>query len=518
MGIFDERDTRIARGVSRISGSNPFLPERIDAERETLGEEYVPIETQWHARGGSYLEIPNVALLSRLSTETAERVRQRLVDGESASPDELRLYEDAFLFALYHEFVVRIDETIRHSIGPDCTSASRKAKPITYYDEFVERLAHYTRLTPTLALEVEAPHHLFALFFHLRRAFYQIFVDLVGTSLAMANLRAAIWQSIFTHDLRRYRRALYDRMGDVTTLITGPSGTGKELVARAIGRSRYVSFDPKKGCFAADFAQNFYPLNLSALSSTLIESELFGHRRGSFTGALDDHAGWFQVCGPWGSVFLDEVGDLDVAIQVKLLRVLQTRTFQRLGDTGDLRFEGKIVAATNRNLASAIEEGQFREDFYYRLCADRIETPTLAAQLAANPDELRNLVSFIAGRLLGDPDTLVDEVVEWVETNVGFDYGWPGNFRELEQCVRNIMVRGEYRPEHSPRGDAGNRLGHELSAGTLTAEEVLRRYCTLVYAKNGSYEGTARVLGIDRRTVKAKIDPDFLAELQAGTN
>ena len=158
--------------------------------------------------------------------------------------------------------------------------------------------------------------------------------------------------------------------------MTGATGTGKELVARAIGLSRYVPFNEKSQSFQHDFAGSFRAVNLSALSPTLIESELFGHRRGSFTGAVEDRTGWLESCGPHGTVFLDEIGELDPGIQVKLLRVLQTRTFQRIGETDERRFEGKIIAATNRNLDEELEGGDFRADFYYRLCADRVTTPT----------------------------------------------------------------------------------------------------------------------------------------------
>jgi DNA-binding NtrC family response regulator len=316
-----------------------------------------------------------------------------------------------------------------------------------------------------------------------------------------------VWQSTFTHDVRRYFRALYDRMGDYTTLITGESGTGKELVARAVGMSRYIPFDPKSRTFAGDFAGSFHALNLSALSPTLIESELFGHRRGAFTGALEDRAGWLEVCPPTGTVFLDEIGELDPVIQVKLLRVLQTRTFQRLGDTRTRHFQGKIIAATNRDLAAEMAAGRFRQDFYYRLCSDMIRTPSLREQLADSPGELRSLVLFVARRLAGaEAEPVAEEVVRWVSKHLGDGYAWPGNFRELEQCVRNVLIRHEYRPPQTSPATPAAALAAELAEGRITAEQLVRRYCAIVYQSTRNYEETARRLGLDRRTVKSKVN------------
>src|SRR5205807_3458271 len=136
-----------------------------------------------------------------------------------------------------------------------------------------------------------------------------------------------------------------------------------------------------KLAFEADGEQAFFPINISALSPTLVESELFGHRRGAFTGAIADRKGWLETCPASGSVFLDELGDLDPEIQVKLLRVIETRTFHPVGDTASRQFQGKLIAATNRNLAADIPKGRFREDLYYRLCSDQIATPSLAEQV-----------------------------------------------------------------------------------------------------------------------------------------
>src|SRR5262249_9659388 len=154
--------------------------------------------------------------------------------------------------------------------------------------------------------------------------------------------------------------------------------------------------------FVENFAGSFYALNPSALSPTLIESELFGHRRGAFTGAVQDRAGWLEVCRPLGTVFLDEIGEPGPGLQVKLRRRLQTRTFQRLGDTRDRRFHGKIIAATNRDLATEMAAGRFRKDLYYRLCSDIVVTPALEEQLRAAPGERGALVRFLARRVAGE--------------------------------------------------------------------------------------------------------------------
>ena len=357
------------------------------------------------------------------------------------------------------------------------------------------------------------PRHTFACFRQIQRAFEQLFRDIIGSSMPAARLRAAMWQSIFTHDIRRYRRTLYTRMGEFATLITGPSGTGKELVARAIAESRYIPFDDRRLTFADDCG--FFPINISALSPTLVESELFGHRRGSFTGAIADRKGYLETCPELGSVFLDELGDLDPAIQVKLLRVIETRTFHPVGDTAARQFRGKLITATNRDLAALIAKGRFREDLYYRLCSDQVVTPALAEQLADSPAVLRELVFYMARRVAGEEaESLAAEVLAWVDGNLPPDYAWPGNYRELEQCVKNVLIRRNYRPSRPRARNLVDQFAHDVRAGRLSADELLTRYVTLVYSRTGSYEETARRLGLDRRTVKAKVDVDWLGALR----
>jgi DNA-binding NtrC family response regulator len=312
--------------------------------------------------------------------------------------------------------------------------------------------------------------------------------------------------------MRRYQRTYYSRMGEFVTLITGPSGSGKELVARAIALSRYLPFDVQTRTFDQDPAELFHPVHIAALSPTLVESELFGHRKGAFTGAVQDRRGYLDTCPAEGAVFLDEIGELAPEIQLKLLRVIETRMFTPVGDTRPKRFLGKLIAATHRDVPDMVGRGEFREDLYYRLCSDLVVTPSLREQIDDSPDVLPDLVRYMAKRHGGEEaNALAAETIDWISKHLGAGYRWPGNYRELEQCVRNFIIRREYRPAR-PRA-AAEDLFAPARLGELTAEELLIRYCTLVYAKEGSYEAAARKLALDRRTVKAHIDPAMLQKI-----
>ncbi|HEY0943769.1 MAG TPA: sigma 54-interacting transcriptional regulator [Opitutaceae bacterium] len=502
--LFLEAECEFADAVVRLNASNPFLPERIACERAALGNDFVAAGAEWNKLPPATTQHPNHTRLTARAGDIIERVRTRWPkDGRGVGRADAARYEELAGFWLYQTYSLRFDTVIREALA----SAAGHDGRVAFYAAF-KADAERCFVLPGLALLEDQPvSHLFACAFQIRRAFHHIFRSLVGGSAPMARLRAGIWQSIFSHDLNRYRRVLHARMGDFATLITGPSGTGKELVARAIALSRYLPFDPRRGGFIDGIPGAFFPLNLSALSPTLIESELFGHRRGAFTGALADRSGWMEVCPAVGAVFLDEIGDVEAGIQVKLLRVLQSRTFQRLGDTETRQFQGKIIAATNRDLPAEIRAGRFREDFYYRLCSDLIRTPSLREQLDAEPGDLAVLIDHIVRRMLGDDDAaeFAREAADWISLRLGTKYAWPGNFRELEQCLRNLVVRGDYRPA-GPLAPAAEDWNALIGAGRLTAEELLCRYTRLVHAQaNGNVEETARRLDLDRRTVKARL-------------
>jgi len=493
--------------VTGLASSNPFLPEHTAFERAALGADFVEGEPIW-SLPVDQPERPRAnvwRIAARLEILT-KQLRDRLHSGVSAGEHDLVLYENAVLRHLYQRFYPKFYDA---TFGAE----SRLPGRWQFYREFLEDWRHF--FYPSLRLpSSHEPCHTFACFRQIQRAFDQILRDIIGGSLPAARLRASVWQSIFTHDMLRYRRTLYARMGEFATLITGPSGTGKELAAHAIAQSRYLAFDDRSLTFPGESAALFYPINISALSPTLVESELFGHRRGSFTGAIADRKGWLESCPEQGSVFLDELGDLDPGIQVKLLRVIETRTFHPVGSTATREFRGKLIAATNRDLAARSAKGEFREDLYYRLCSDQIVTPSLAEQIAGSYAALQEMIAYMTRRVAGaEAASLADDVTHWIERNLGRNYAWPGNYRELEQCVKNVLIRRDYRPLRAPARAPFDDIAADLQEGRVTADELLSRYCALVYRRTHSYEETARRLNLDRRTVKSKVDRELLREL-----
>jgi DNA-binding NtrC family response regulator len=518
MAFLSRPERRQVEAIAQIGYCNPFLPERLKWERQVLGNQF--------QEGAAVMNLPstmdaeekvfeNFLLILKRAHELADMLRVRVLDGHCSREDDQRLYRELILFTLYGKYFSLVN------LSRDQRKSAESRQYAECWQSFLKDYQWYLSIDGVKLPVYFDPVHCFSIFRQLDRAFQHIFVYILGRSMPMARLRATIWESIFTHDMSRYIRGVYKSVGEITTLITGPSGTGKELVARAIGLSRYQRFDPKSKKFGDEIEPQMLSVNLSALSSTLIESELFGHCKGAFTGAVADRQGWLEVCSQTGAVFLDEIGELDHAIQVKLLRVLQTQEFSRVGESRARTFEGKFIAATNRELELEIQCGRFRKDLYYRLCADQIQTPTLHEQLVDCPEDLFELTCSIAARLLRhvpeEVDALASETVNWIEQNLGTKYDWPGNIRELEQCVRNVLIRKSSRPPKRTVGcsetaaDLTKAAGSDehfikgLLAGELTLEEVTQEYVSHVYRLTGRFDLAASKLGVNWRTVRSKV-------------
>ena len=497
--MFNKSQRKFARTISEIINCNPFLPRRIELERQALGKEFSEQNAEWNLHPSQHRLTPNLEKMQQV----AEGILDLLVESESVPEgDDLALHLDLVRFVLFNRF--------RNEMGDVATQGGKLQ---SVFQQFREQWMTYCPPGRFQDSVTEQVPHIFALLCQIRRAFDNVFGNLIGSSDVIIQLRANVWRSIFTHDVRRFHDSMFSAMADFPTLITGPTGTGKELVARAIGQSGYVPFDPDAAKWETPPDGLFVSLNLSALSPTLIESELFGHRKGAFTGATSDRIGWLEACPQFGAVFLDEIGELDPEIQVKLLRVVQDRTFQRLGDTEPRRFHGRIIAATNRDLATEIEAGRFRLDFYYRLCADQIQTPSLAERCTTESAELKHLVEHLLARIVSDQSEaqLAEQCITWIREHLGNEYPWPGNVRELDQCIRSWLIRQDYTPlTAAPCAESDERrLRDSLKCQSLSADELTSLYCQVSYEQTGSYVKTAKNLKLDRRTVKARVDrPD----------
>ncbi len=467
--------------VSQTAFCNPFSEKRAELDARIVGHS-VDVFSEAH-----------LDEMTQVMSARVERLeREGPADVRRYSGEDRDLMQTVFLFELFHRFCRDLDQLILDQIKLGVQSA-----PVKFAGEVLERM----RRRGFVGAEAI---RFFSIFYQLRRAFHFIVRGLIGTSPCMREFRRRLWNNVFTQDIRLYERYLWDRMEDFSTLLLGETGAGKGAAAAALGRSGYIPFDEKQGRFAESFARGFIALNLSQFPETLIESELFGHRKGAFTGAVEDHEGLLARCSPHGAIFLDEIGDVPVPVQIKLLQVLQERTFCPVGSHEAARFRGRVIAATNRPLQMLRGRGLFRDDFFYRLCSDVIEVPPLRQRLQEDPAELRLLLEHALAGIVGGPATELKGTIQAaIQRVVGSNYPWPGNVRELEQAIRRILVTGGYvgAAERKPAG-LREQLVAGIEAETLDAEGLLAGYCALLYQKAGNYEAVARRTNLDRRTVK----------------
>jgi two-component system response regulator FlrC len=292
-------------------------------------------------------------------------------------------------------------------------------------------------------------------------------------------------ESFITHDDKlRQVLELIKRVAptDTTVLLLGESGTGKEVLARCVHQNSLRSASP------------FVPVNCAALSPTLIESELFGHEKGAFTGAMTQHVGRFERARG-GTIFLDEIGELSAELQAKLLRVLQEKTIERVGGTRVIPADVRVIAATNQDLEQKVKAGNFREDLFYRLNAFPVKIPPLRDR----PRDIVPLAQDFLDRLRaeGRPTAqLSDEALEALKS-----YLWPGNVRELQNVIERaaIIADGVIRPEHLPFQQSTERRPRTLAEIERQAiEDALREF-------DGNRTKAAEHLGIGLRTLQYRL-------------
>ncbi|MBN8613154.1 MAG: sigma-54-dependent Fis family transcriptional regulator [Deltaproteobacteria bacterium] len=474
-------DRELFHLVSRAAFANPFGDERDRVDRELAG------------RGGREEDILDRAVA---------RVRRRLETlggGETVRFDALRdrdaeLVQHAIVFDVFHRWFGGMDAHI-------ATQRAHGKAPV--------RAAFGPPMLAMLeshGFDRQRALRLVGVFFQMARAYFFIARSLLGASSSMRRLREALWNGAVTRDVGRYEARLVGRMDDFSTIVLGETGTGKGAAAQALGRSGFIPYDDKRERFTHAFTSTFLALNLSEFSESLVESELFGHAKGAFTGALAEHEGALSRSGPHGVVFLDEIGEVSIPVQIKLLRVLQERSFHPVGSRDEKTFAGRVIAATHRDVDRLRREGRLRDDFYYRLSSDVVIVPTLRERLDESPGELDALVAHLCERILGAPaPEVASDVSRAIERDLGRDHPWPGNVRELEQCVRRVLLTGACRPaSHAAPTPTASWLD-AIGRGDLPAEQLLALYCAELHRRHGTYEKVAAITGLDRRTVKKHV-------------
>jgi DNA-binding NtrC family response regulator len=353
--------------------------------------------------------------------------------------------------------------------------------------------------------------------------------DYVLKPFSLAEMRMVIRKELDVRNLREENRSLREALGkryahpnivarsakmqetlatvervaptNATVLLGGESGVGKDLIARAIHEKSRRATGP------------FVKINSTAIPENLLESELFGYEKGAFTGAAASKPGKFELADK-GTLFLDEIGDVPPATQVKLLRVLQEREFERLGGTKTIKVDVRLVAATNRNLRAALEQGTFREDLYYRLNV----VPIDIAPLRERKEDIPELVNLFVSRFAGDSGKPVDGISPEA-MKVLVNYHWPGNVRELQNIIERAcaLAKGttiEASDIHldSPPAKGADAGNHFLPAGMTLEQwedemiqEALRR-------AHGNKSQAARLLGLSRNALRYRLSKIGIAD------
>ena len=471
--------------IVKLAFVNPFSEQRELADCKLLD---IAVGTQGIFQRSDKIQLQLQSQFQQLQP----LVEFRITAHQGKTQDMMKF---SWLFYQYHEFQNQFIQFIEEQ---------RLAGDTPIELTFCKELNHRFKLAGFTDSEIEK---FIALFYQLHRGFYFINNAISGDCPSIIKLRVRLWNNIFTFNPQWYMDYLCGKMEDFSTLLLGATGTGKTLVAHTIGCSGFIPFDLKTQRFKESFTRSFQFINLSQYPSSLLESELFGHKKGAFTGAIDHHQGLFDRCSEHGAVFIDEIGDIDIPTQVKLLNVIQDRTFCPVGSHEKLRFSGRVISATNRNISQLRKEGHFRDDLYYRLCSDVIEVPSLQLRIQENPEELKHLIGILLKRITDIPaPQLVSMIEKQIRSNIPDHYAWPGNVRELEQCIRRICLTGDCSiSDEFAHPSQDEAFSFMANSGESSAHSLLQQYCRFLYERYSSYEAVARIMQLDRRTVKKYI-------------
>lgn len=515
----------LLRDGAALFRTNPFEERWLGIQKRLLGSAYQECGRVL-ALVGQLAPLPNLARVVDILRPVHAQIRARLKARAPATPEELDAYVEIGLLLLSHGFEVELQEIADTGVTPTDLLARFKANHGAMF------------VLPGVPLDVPPARVVLEVCYQARRALHILHTTLRGVSIEAGRLRARVYNAFFPGgDLLRFLRGGQARRTGVHTLILGDTGTGKELVARALAYGRPIPYIEADKAFAGRATGGFHVVNTSGLAVNLVDSLLFGHRKGAFTGADRDAPGVLAKCVAGEILFLDELGDLAPEVQVKLLRVVEDGKYTPVGATEERALGGALVFAAQPAL---FRSRRFRRDLRHRLNEHVIRLPSLRARLDSDPAELPFLVRLFATAAAGPAyaEHLATEVLRLCEGELR-RYPWAGNVRELKGCVSNMHEQREYEPpsgyEPPPSGEVGvaagagvvsgmggpvaavgtagaGAPGAELARGVLegaiSAAELRHQYVVHMYGLTGSYTEAARRLQIDWRTVRSVVEAE----------
>ena len=458
---------------------------------------------------------PHLDKLMVLLTRAVSHVGRYLAGGGAATDEQLEIYVGGALYCLWIETAPRVQALIDDD-----------AVHVPWFEAFVTR---YRALFGYKGITLPDPGHLLALFYQWRRAWYYPATLLAGRSPCAQAARHAVFRAGILGETCHYAGSLYATLHTVPVLITGETGTGKEIAAKSVARSRYIPFNPRTKRFARKHTEDYHIQNLVAVPHELLASTLFGHTKGSYTGANDDAPGLFGLLTEGVVLCFDEIGELPSWAQAMLLRPLQSRDYLRVGEQVARSFDGRPIFSTNRDLEAMVREGKFRADLLERMNLARIHLPSLRQRYQESPDELVHCVRTFVQKVYHTPA----EVESWTARVVEALYKdwqtfpWDRNLRALENYTKRFIfdADGKAAPEPAPPPPVERRhdtepppntraavtvavpssgmIGPEAKKGNVSAKRVLRSYLKHLLERNGgSVAKTARDAQMDPRAVR----------------
>jgi DNA-binding NtrC family response regulator len=526
--LFGTRRMRFLFPASFLYWTNPFEPTFSALQAFALGmvrhdggavEEREPAEQL----------APDAGKLFDEMADAADAIR----GGLEVDDDDAEVQQGVAIFALFTRYGRELQGVIDDK-GVDAPFYGRFA------EDHARVLGHGRTTAPAAPL-------LFELFYQARRAFHFISTRFRGPAPCVAAVRAALWKANLGGDVRAYAGGGYQRMDATPVLITGETGTGKESAAQCVGWSRFVPFDARVRRFALPYDADFHARSVVEAAGGLVESALFGHKKGSFTGAAGDAIGCLAQPREHGTLFLDEIGELPKHVQAKLLRPLESREYVPVGETKPHRILGRLVFATHRDLLAMCRAGAFRPDLYERINAVVVRLPPFRQILAEAPESLAVYVAGMVAEKVAPEGRAhwTARVVRSIEEQSP-RYAWRRNLRELRNYTHRFVLSGGDTPppgeavhggpaeaapaaraeearapsravggddEAPPSSEILGRVGKE---GWLSPDELLRAYVTRVYFLTAeNLAETARRLGTDWRRVRKLVDPVRLERLRA---